>query len=142
MELVTVRTFNNYFSANIILTKLRDAGIPCYLKDEYMVTIDPFLTNAVGGIKLVINKKDLEEVSELLRLPEADQGGEAVCPKCGSADIELIPTHSTTNMIRAIQSWLFSDYAVSADNTYKCNNCGAESRPLRGSAEDSSLSGK
>ena len=56
MELITIRTFNNYFSANILLTKLRDAGIQCYLKDEYTVTMDPLLTNAVGGIKLVINK--------------------------------------------------------------------------------------
>ena len=52
MELVTVRTFNNYISANILLAKLRNGGIECYLKDEYTVTMDPFLTNAVGGIKV------------------------------------------------------------------------------------------
>ena len=46
------------------MTKLRDAGIQCYLKDEYTVTIDPLLTNAVGGIKLVINKKDLKVALE------------------------------------------------------------------------------
>ena len=54
MELVTVRTFSNYFSANLLLSKLRDGGIECYLKDEYTVTMDPILTYAVGGIKLVV----------------------------------------------------------------------------------------
>jgi hypothetical protein len=62
MELVTVRTFNNYFSANIMLSKLKDGGIRCYLKDEFTVTVDPILSNAVGGIKLVVNKDDESEV--------------------------------------------------------------------------------
>jgi DNA-directed RNA polymerase subunit RPC12/RpoP len=130
MELITLRTFNNYFSANILLTKLRDAGIKCYLKDEYTVTIDPLLTNAVGGIKLVINKEDSQEVFELLQQFDEDYRRNAVCPKCGSHDIELVPKHTTANMITAILSWLFSNYAVSAENVYKCSNCGYESHTL------------
>ena len=130
MELITIRTFNNYFSANILLTKLRDAGIQCYLKDEYTVTIDPILTNAVGGIKLLINKKDSQEVFELLRQFDEDYRRNAVCPKCGSHNIELVPKRTAANMITAIISWLFSDYAVSVENVYKCSSCGYESPTL------------
>lgn len=130
MELVTVRTFNNYFSANILLTKLRDAGIQCYLKDEYTVTIDPLLTNAVGGIKLVINKENSQEVFELLQQFDEDYRRNAVCPKCGSHNIDLVPKRTAANMITAILSWLFSDYAVSVENVYKCGNCGYESHTL------------
>ena len=130
MELVTIRTFNNYFSANILLTKLRDAGIQCYLKDEYTVTMDPLLTNAVGGIKLVINKEDSREVFELLQQFDEDYRRNAVCPKCGSHNIELVPKRTASNMITAILSWLFSGYAVSAENVYKCSNCGYESHTL------------
>ena len=130
MELITIRTFNNYFSANILLTKLRDSGIQCYLKDEYTVTIDPILTNAVGGIKLVINKKDSQEVFELLRQFDEDYKRNAVCPKCGSHNIELVPKRTAANMITAIVSWLFSDYAVSVENVYKCSTCGFESSTL------------
>lgn len=130
MELVTVRTFNNYFSANILLTKLRDAGIQCYLKDEYTVTIDPLLTNAVGGIKLVINKENSQEVFELLQQFDEDYRRNAVCPKCGSHNIDLVPKRTAANMITAILSWLFSDYAVSVENVYKCSNCGYESHTL------------
>jgi DNA-directed RNA polymerase subunit RPC12/RpoP len=130
MELVTIRTFSNYFSANILLTKLRDAGIQCYLKDEYTVTMDPLLTNAVGGIKLVINKDDSAEVSTLLQQFDEEYRRNAVCPKCGSHNIDLLPKRSPANMITAIVSWLFSDYAVSVENVYKCAACGYESQTL------------
>lgn len=130
MELVTIRTFSNYFSANILLTKLRDAGIQCFLKDEHTVTIDPLLTNAVGGIKLVINKDDSQEVFELLRQFDEEYRRNAVCPKCGSHNIELVPEQTPANMITAILSWLFSSYAVSVENVYKCGNCGYVSRTL------------
>jgi hypothetical protein len=130
MDLVTIRTFNNYFSANILLTKLRDAGIQCYLKDEYTVTIDPLLTNAVGGIKLVINKEDSQQVFELLRQFDEDYRRNALCPRCGSHNIELVPKRTATNMITAVLSWLFSDYAVSVENVYKCGTCGYESQNL------------
>jgi hypothetical protein len=44
MDMVTIQTFDNYFNANIQLTRLRASGIECYLKDEYTVTIDPLLS--------------------------------------------------------------------------------------------------
>ncbi len=127
MELVTIRTFNNYFSANILLTKLQDAGFQCYLKDEYTVTIDPLLTNAVGGIKLVIRKEDEQEVMGIMAHFDDQYRRSAVCPKCGSNDIHLMPKRSAANMVTAILSWLFSDYAVSAENVYQCGVCGFES---------------
>lgn len=130
MELVTIRTFNNYFSANILLTKLQDAGFQCYLKDEYTVTIDPLLSNAVGGIKLVIRKEDEQEVIGVMQLFDDQYRRSAVCPKCGSHDIHLVPKRSTANMLTAILSWLFSDYAVSAENVYQCGVCGFESDSL------------
>ena len=84
MELVTVRTFSNYISANLLLSKLRNGGIECYLKDENTVTMDPILTYAVGGIKLVVKKEDSEEVLKILQQFDEDYMQKAVCPKCGS----------------------------------------------------------
>ncbi len=130
MELITIRTFENYFSANILLTKLRDAGIQCYLKDEFTVTMDPLLSNAVGGIKVVINKRDEQEVINLLQHFDEEYRRHVLCPKCGSHNIDRVPKRTAANMITAILSWLFSDYAVSAENVYKCENCGYESPTL------------
>ena len=83
MNLVTVRTFDNYFTANITLTKLHAAGVECYLKDEYTVTMDPMLSNAIGGIKLVVKNSDEALVKQLLADYEAEYLQAAACPRCG-----------------------------------------------------------
>ena len=68
MDIVTIRTFDNYFNANIILTKLQDAGIECYLHDEFIATIDP-----VGGIKLVVRKEDKSAALLLIKQFDEEQ---------------------------------------------------------------------
>lgn len=130
MEIVTLRTFDNYFSANILLTRLRHSGIPCYLRDEYTVTIDPLLSNAIGGIKLVVNKDHENEARKMLVSFDREYKDHTTCPRCGSHDILLVPRQSPENFIAAIASWLFSAYAVSAENVYKCSNCGYQSKEL------------
>jgi hypothetical protein len=130
MDLITIRTFQNYFSAHILLTRLRSCGIECYLKDEFTVTVDPILSNAVGGIKLVVNRKNEEEVVEILRQLDEEFMKSAVCPKCGNHTIELVPKKTTSNMATAILSWLFGSYAVSAENVYQCSSCKYESETL------------
>jgi hypothetical protein len=130
MEFVTVRTFNNYFSANILLSKLQDGGLRCFLKDEFTVTVDPILANAIGGIKLMVNKNDEAEVFEILKHFDEDYRRNAICPRCGSNNIELVPKRNSANMLAAILSWLFSSYAVSAENIYQCSVCGYESSVL------------
>lgn len=130
MELIILRTFDNYFLANILLTKLRDAGLECYLKDEYTVTIDPLLSNAIGGIKLVTKKSNATKAYALLNHFDNEYRNAVRCPKCGSNDIVLMPKQSAENFIAAIASWLFSAYAVSAENIYQCNKCGYQSEQL------------
>ena len=44
--------------------------------------------------------------------------------------LTLVPKRTAANMITAIVSWLFSDYAVSVENVYRCDNCGYESPTL------------
>ncbi|HEY8690531.1 MAG TPA: hypothetical protein VIM07_14945 [Chitinophagaceae bacterium] len=130
MELVTIQTFDNFFSANIQLTRLRSAGIECYLKDEYTVTIDPLLSNAIGGIKLVVRKSEERNVRKLLREMNAESDSKLLCPQCGSHKFILVPKRSAENLLAAISTWLFSSYAVSAENVYQCTDCGYESETL------------
>ena len=129
-DLVILQTFDNFFNANIQLTRLRAAGVECYLKDEYIVTIDPFLSNAVGGIKLMVRKGEEQRVRKLLRELNASAESQLLCPQCGSHKFILVPKRSTENMLAAITTWLFSEYAVSTENVYQCSNCGYESETL------------
>jgi DNA-directed RNA polymerase subunit RPC12/RpoP len=130
MDFVTVRTFQNYFSAHITLTKLRDAGVQCFLKDEFTVTVDPILSNAVGGIKLVVAKDQEEEAFQLLNEFDEAYRKTVACPRCGSKSIELVPKQTTGNLATAILTWLFGSYAISAKNVYRCSSCGYESECL------------
>ena len=130
MDLVIIQTFDNYFRANIQLTRLRAAGVECYLKDEYVVTIDPFLSNAIGGIKLLVRKSEEHKVRKLLREMNAEADSKLLCPQCGSHKFILVPKRSAENLLAAITTWLFSAYAVSAENVYQCTNCGYESEAL------------
>lgn len=126
MELVTVRTFDNYFSANIILTRLQADGIECYLKDENTVTIDPILTYAIGGIKLVVKKEDEEKVMKLLEAYHSEYMRSATCPRCRSNSFVQITKPKATNYLTAILTWLFSSYAIAPEYVYQCGNCGYE----------------
>ncbi|MEP7143365.1 MAG: hypothetical protein ABI707_10865 [Ferruginibacter sp.] len=130
MILVTVKTFENYFSANIILTKLHAAGVECYLKDEYTVTLDPILSNAIGGIKLVVKKSDESMVKQLLDTYESEYVKAATCPKCGSNDFAYITKPGAANYLTAIFTWIFSSYAIAPDYVYQCGKCGYENERL------------
>lgn len=66
MEFVPVKAFDSYVTAHIWLGRLQNENIVCHLRDEYTVTIDPFLSNAIGGIKLCVAKVQLERALELI----------------------------------------------------------------------------
>ncbi len=130
MQTVILKTFDNYFSANIILTRLQDAGINCYLKDEYTVTIDPILSNAIGGIKLAVAIEDAVAARKMLAQFDEEYNRSAVCPVCNKNEIILVAKPGVTNYLTAIFTWLFSSYAVAAENIYQCQHCGYESKTL------------
>ncbi|MEP6673850.1 MAG: hypothetical protein ABJA78_01800 [Ferruginibacter sp.] len=130
MDLVTIRTFDNYFNANIVLTRLQDAGIECYLKDEFTVTIDPLLTNAIGGIKLVIKDTDINDVSKMLEEMDTIYRDAAVCPDCGHKGLDQISKPGTKNFVTAFFTWMFSSYAVAPEKIYQCPKCGWEGKQL------------
>jgi hypothetical protein len=66
VNFIQIRSYDNYVYAHIILSKLQDSGINCHLKDEYTITIDPLLSPALGGIKLMVAAPQVERALELL----------------------------------------------------------------------------
>lgn len=130
MEMVVVKTFDNYFSANILQSRLQHEGIQSFLKDEYTVTIDPILSNAIGGIKLIVRKEDEQKTMDVLVAIEKEFLNTVECPECNANNIVLVPRQSPQNVITAIFTWLFSSYAVTIENVYQCQNCGYESKVL------------
>src|SRR5215510_12922242 len=92
MNFVLLQSYDNYVSAHIAMGRLEEDGINCWLKDENTVTIDPVLTNAVGGIKLMVANTQAERAFELLKQFRSDQKSILKCGRCGSSNIELVTT--------------------------------------------------
>ncbi len=75
MEFVILRRYDNYVTAHIDMGMLQEEGINCWLKDENTVTIDPLLSIAVGGIKLMVANVQAERALEILTKREQESGG-------------------------------------------------------------------
>jgi Putative prokaryotic signal transducing protein len=66
MEFIQVRSFDNYVYAHIRMGMLQEAGINCHLQDEYTITVDPFLSPAIGGMKLMVYPTQAQRATQLL----------------------------------------------------------------------------
>jgi hypothetical protein len=74
MEFAVLEVFSNYIDAHIVKGRLESEDIRCWLKDENVSTliVDPVLTNALGGIKLMVDKDQLQKAMDILNEPPLD----------------------------------------------------------------------
>lgn len=125
MNLVPVRSFDNYIEANILLGRLQNEDVPCFLRDEFTVTMDPILTNALGGIKLVVPEDQVWKARKLIEQFDRERKEQLVCPVCGSQEVEYVSNPARSgNWLSNIVSYLFSGYSVSIKKAYHCFHCG------------------
>lgn len=122
-----LRTYDNYIPANMMLQRLEEENIRAYLQDEHTVTIDPILTNAIGGIKLMVHQEQLARALELVNGFEHVYQQAVACAKCGSTNVYFVTQRSNPmNWFSAIFSWLFGSYAMPVKSIYHCFDCGFE----------------
>lgn len=127
MEYVLINTYENYIEAHIARGNLEEQGINCWLKDENTVTIDPILTNAIGGIKLMVAKPQAERAADILNRIRREQKASVACPKCGSHNTELVSTpRKAMNWLMALSTFFLSDRALAVDKVNHCFDCGTE----------------
>lgn len=127
MEYVHLDTFTNYIDAHIIQGRLESEQINCWLKDENTVTIDPILTQAVGGIKLMVATSQVQRALELLEEFRKEKQAHIRCLRCSSRHVEFVTTpRKPSNWLGAIFGFLFGDLALSGDKVYHCFDCGNE----------------
>jgi len=68
-NLVLLRRFRDLPEALLAKGRLESAGVPCFLADENMVRMDWFISNLLGGVKLMVDPEDFAEASRLLNEP-------------------------------------------------------------------------
>lgn len=127
MNFIPVWSYDNYVSAHIAMGRLEEEGFRCWLKDENTVTIDPILTNAVGGIKLMVAETQAKRAWELLKLLQREHAALIACPKCGSHNIEAVSTpRKASNWASALIGLFFTNYALPVETVNHCFDCGNE----------------
>ena len=131
MDYVELRSFDNYIEANIVLSMLRDSDIVCHLKDENIITIDPLLSPAIGGMKLMVHHSQVERAWDMIEKAEQQYLKDIPCPVCKAHALktESITRHHKCKL-GALASMLLNGHPVEITKIYRCSNCGYDFRYL------------
>lgn len=108
--MVMIRTFRDLPAALLAKGSLDSAGIKCALVDDNVVRMDWFWSNAMGGVKVLVNREDVAAAEEILAQPipeHFDVSGvgeyeQPRCPKCGSLDINFRERQSSAYLSMAL----------------------------------------
>lgn len=97
-ELVTIATFDNSVDAYLNKSKLEANGIQTFIEDEFIVTMDWFYSNAIGGIKLKVKEKEADTAKRIISSEPKDiflaqeTGNDdwkaTQCPNCKSYSVK------------------------------------------------------
>ncbi len=124
MNFKQIASYDNFMLANMTLGLLRENDINCHLKDENIVTIDPLLNPAVGGIKLMVEDKDYEQAVNLIKDAETAYLKDIPCPYCKS---KALTVEEKINKPESFWGKLKNQIVYGQETTYskkyRCQNC-------------------
>lgn len=126
MGLVTVARYCLPHNADLARSALEGHGIPVYLCDEFLSTLDVRYSLAIGGIKLQVEEQDVGRAVEILGIEppaQTDASTESpppVCPRCRS--------QNTRRILRPIVVTFFATFGflvphVPPARRYRCLQC-------------------
>jgi hypothetical protein len=131
--LVDVGNYPTALSAEIDKARLQGDGIDAFVFDGMFASATLIYTNAIGGVRLKVRKRDRERAKALLA--EVMETGEDTfaeekeidfshshCPACHGVDLE------STDLPREIESWfrpwVWVTGLFSARRECRCRTCG------------------
>lgn len=129
---IAIATFSQPVEAHLARTKLESEGIPCVIGNENLVRVDWFLSNAVGGVKVMVPRWEAEHARDVLRprprlVVVAERGapfdGEMICPRCRSDDVYY---RRYNRRVAGIFMLLLGFLIPWRDRRWTCTRCGYE----------------
>lgn len=127
-----ITTFQYSSEAVIVKGRLEAEGIEVFMADNFTIDADPLVSNAIGGVKLFVKAEDIKKakaiLSEISRYSVDDSGKNIVCPKCGTAKVDV---GSTIKDVKSFFAFIFGFGLLGTipfytKYTYRCDNCGNE----------------
>lgn len=73
-KIVVYRTFENPMEANIVKSRLLDAGFECFLSGENVALVYPVFNTSISGVQLHVFEKDVHAIDQFLTEDEALEG--------------------------------------------------------------------
>lgn len=105
--------------AQMLKSKLDSEDITSMLMDEKTIDTDPLISQAIGGVKLLIHKKDFikaKAIYDQIREYEKDTEGNLIyCKKCNSDRILIAPLEK--------RNLFFMLFPFFEKRKYFCNAC-------------------
>ena len=105
--------------AQLIKSKLDSEGIKTMLMDEKTIDSDPLISQAIGGVKLLVHNNDLDKglavYNEVREYVKDENGNALVCPNCKSHKI-LIADLERKNLF-------FMLFPFFERKRFICNDC-------------------
>ncbi|MGP0565663.1 MULTISPECIES: putative signal transducing protein [unclassified Nitrospina] len=126
-ELVTIARYSMPYEAHLAKARLEAEGIPVFIADEHLLSINWLYTPAVGGIKVQVPEDWVDAAKDILTTDHQDEIAEIdtepplTCPRCGG-------THAT--MVLGDPLMLLLTFALLGAplfflrETMKCHTCG------------------
>lgn len=68
-KIVVYRTFENLIEANIILTRLKDAGFECFLSGEHTMNLGFLFDSPLSYIQLHVFEHEVANIDDFLTEP-------------------------------------------------------------------------
>ncbi|MEM9142208.1 MAG: DUF2007 domain-containing protein [Bacteroidota bacterium] len=120
----TIASFEYPADVQVLKGKLESEGIPVFLRDEHTLNSDPLISNAIGGVRLQVYKKDKEQAHAIYDQIRAyaldDEGNPITCPNCKAQKSEAYYER------KGLFHKLFPFFEK---RKYKCLNCGIITKP-------------
>jgi hypothetical protein len=84
--MITLTSFTKAEDAHMARARLEGSGIDAWVTDDLTVNVHPFLSNAIGGVKVQVLEADVSRAREVLGLAPIENEG-IRCPYCASGRI-------------------------------------------------------
>lgn len=118
-DYIILEVFEFSTEAHVTRSKLSSEGIRTMLMDEKTIDTDPLLSQAIGGVKLLVHKEDQSKAIEIYNnirdYVKDENGNELCCVSCNSNQILIAPLRR--------KNLFFMLFPFFESRRYICNNC-------------------
>jgi hypothetical protein len=112
--------------ATLLQMELEAHGISSIQDGEYTVAVDPLLSNAIGGVRVMVDESDEEAAREVLsefyrKRREDETAQEFICPVCKADDALPVERSFVFWLLMALSLGVL---ALLPWARYECGKCG------------------